>query len=93
MNWILLHKAGGYWTEQTVAGNHEESVFRRFGARKAIRHDREPGFMSNFFRVFNRIVRQRQRATMAYRPQANGTAEHMVEILTHSLKMYAADVN
>ncbi|KAG2822389.1 hypothetical protein PC112_g10969 [Phytophthora cactorum] len=33
--------------------------------------------MSGFFRAFNRIVGQKQRATMAYRPQANGTAERM----------------
>uniref|UniRef100_H3H4X9 Integrase catalytic domain-containing protein n=1 Tax=Phytophthora ramorum TaxID=164328 RepID=H3H4X9_PHYRM len=40
-----------------------------------------------------RIVGQRQRATMAYRPQANGTAERMVQTLTRALKMYVADVN
>ncbi|OWY95159.1 reverse transcriptase [Phytophthora megakarya] len=32
-----------------------------------IRHDREPGFMSDFFKSFNKILRQRQRASMAYR--------------------------
>jgi hypothetical protein len=30
---------------------------------------------------------------MAYRPQANGTAERMVQTLTRALKMYVADVN
>ena len=30
--------------------------------------------MPDFFRSFNRIIGQKQRATMAYRPQANGTA-------------------
>uniref|UniRef100_H3H9H5 Chromo domain-containing protein n=1 Tax=Phytophthora ramorum TaxID=164328 RepID=H3H9H5_PHYRM len=30
---------------------------------------------------------------MAYRPQANGTAERMVQTLTRSLKMYVSDVN
>ena len=30
---------------------------------------------------------------MAYRPQANGTAERMVQTLTRSLKIYVADVN
>ncbi|KAE9212037.1 hypothetical protein PF002_g18361 [Phytophthora fragariae] len=33
------------------------------------------------------------RATMAYRPQANGTAERMVQKLTRALKMYVSDVN
>ena len=30
---------------------------------------------------------------MAYRPQANRTAERMVQTLTRSLKMYITDVN
>ena len=38
------------------------------------------------------MVGQRQRATMAYRPQANGTAERMVQTLTRSIKMYVSDV-
>ncbi|OWZ13096.1 reverse transcriptase [Phytophthora megakarya] len=50
-----------------------------FGASEVIRHDREPGFMSDFFESFNKILGQRQRATMAYRPQANGSAEHWDE--------------
>ncbi|POM70633.1 Reverse transcriptase [Phytophthora palmivora] len=43
--------------------------------------------MSDFFRSFNKIVGQRQRATMAYRPQANGTTERMVGTLTRAVKM------
>ena len=42
-------------------------------------------------RAFNRIAGQKQRATMAYRPQANGTAELMVQTLTRSIKMYVTD--
>ena len=49
--------------------------------------------MSDFFRAYSQIVGQKQRATMAYRPQANGTAERMVQILTRALKMCVADVN
>ena len=30
---------------------------------------------------------------MAYRPQANGTAERVVHTLTRALKMYATEVN
>ena len=30
---------------------------------------------------------------MAYRHQANGTAERMVQTLTRALKMYVSDVN
>ncbi|CAH0479774.1 unnamed protein product [Peronospora belbahrii] len=39
-----------------------------------------------------RMVGQRQQATMAYRPQANETAEIMVQNLTRSIKMYVSDV-
>uniref|UniRef100_H3H9E8 Integrase catalytic domain-containing protein n=1 Tax=Phytophthora ramorum TaxID=164328 RepID=H3H9E8_PHYRM len=80
----VIAKASASRTAQTIAENYEECVFRRFGASEAIRHDREPGFMSDFFRAFNRIMGQRQRATMAYRPQANGTAERMVQTLTRA---------
>lgn len=89
----VIAKASSSRTAQTIAENYEECVFRRFGASEAIRHDREPGFMSDFFRAFNQIVGQKQRATMAYRPQANGTAERMVQTLTRALKMYVSDVN
>ena len=68
-------------------------MFRRFSASEVIRHDRDPGFMSDFFRAFNKIAGQKQRATMAYRPQANGTAERMVQTVTRSLKMYVTDVD
>ncbi|OWY92685.1 reverse transcriptase [Phytophthora megakarya] len=34
---------------------------------------------------------QRQRATLAYRPQANGAAERMVQTITRAIKMYIAD--
>ena len=49
--------------------------------------------MSNFFRAFNRIIGQKQRATMDYRPQANGTAERMVQTLTRAIKMYVKGEN
>jgi ribonuclease HI/transposase InsO family protein len=89
----VIAKASASRTAQTVAENYEECVFRRFGASETIRHDREPGFMSDFFHAFSRIVGQKQKATMAYRPQANGTAERMVQMLTRAVKMYVADVN
>ncbi|POM68487.1 Reverse transcriptase [Phytophthora palmivora] len=92
-NGYVIAKSSASRTAQTVAENYEECVFHRFGASEAIRHDREPGFMSGFFRSFNKIVGQRQRATMAYRPQANGTTERMVGTLTGAVKMYVEDVD
>jgi hypothetical protein len=89
----VIAKASSSRTAQTIAESYEECVFRRFGASEVIRHDREPGFMSDFFRAFNRIVGQRQSPTMAYRPQSNGSAERMVQTVTRSFKMYVADVD
>ncbi|OWZ05761.1 LOW QUALITY PROTEIN: reverse transcriptase [Phytophthora megakarya] len=87
----VIAKAGPSRETQAVE-NYEECAFRRFGASEVIRHDREPGFMSDFFRAFNRIVKMRQSSTMAYRPQRN-KAERTVQTLTRALKMYVADVN
>uniref|UniRef100_H3H639 RNA-directed DNA polymerase n=1 Tax=Phytophthora ramorum TaxID=164328 RepID=H3H639_PHYRM len=90
---FVIAKANSSRTAQTVAEAYEEAVFRRFGASEAIRHDREPGFMSDFFRAFNKLMGQRQRATLAYRPQANGAAERMVQTITRAIKMYITDVD
>ena len=89
----VIAKASPYRTAQTIDESHEDCVFRRFGTNEAIRHDREPGFMSEFFLAFNRIAGKKQRATMAYRTQANGTAERMVPKLTRALKMYVTDTD
>ncbi|KAE8980248.1 hypothetical protein PR002_g24183 [Phytophthora rubi] len=89
----VIAKASASRTAQTIAESYEECVFRRLGASEVIRHDREPGFMADFFRSFNKILGQRQRATMAYRPQANGTAERMVQTTTRALKMYVQELD
>ncbi|POM58035.1 LOW QUALITY PROTEIN: Reverse transcriptase [Phytophthora palmivora] len=46
-----------------------------------------------FSKAFNKILGQRQRATMAYRPQANGSAERMVQTTTRAIKMYVQDLD
>ncbi|OWY97885.1 reverse transcriptase, partial [Phytophthora megakarya] len=89
----VVAKASSSRTAQTVAESYEECVFRGFRASEIIRHDREPGVMSDFFRSFNKILGQRQRATMVYRPQANGIAERMVQPATGALKMYVHDLD
>ncbi|KAE9097725.1 hypothetical protein PF001_g10839 [Phytophthora fragariae] len=48
--------------------------------------------MSDFIKAFSKLMGQRQRATLAYRPQANGAAERMVQTVTRAIKMYIADV-
>jgi len=95
--WVCLHtgfficKATSSRTAQAIAEAYEEAVFRRFGASEVIRHDREPGFMSEVFKCFNKMMKQKQRATLAYRPQANGRAERMVQDITRAIKMYVED--
>ncbi|POM76019.1 Reverse transcriptase [Phytophthora palmivora] len=59
----VIAKASSSRTAQTVAESYEECVFRRFGTSEAIRHDREPGFMSDFFRAFNKILERMVQTT------------------------------
>ncbi|POM62539.1 LOW QUALITY PROTEIN: reverse transcriptase [Phytophthora palmivora] len=89
----VIAKVSSSRTAQTVAESYEEFIFRRFGASEAIRHVREPEIMSDFFRTFNKILGQRQRVTMAYRPQANGSAKRMVQTTTRAIKMYVQDLD
>ncbi|OWY90952.1 reverse transcriptase, partial [Phytophthora megakarya] len=89
----VIAKASASRSAQTIAETYKEWVFRRFGASEVIRHDRDPGFMSDLFKSFNKILGQRQRATMAYHPQANGSAERIVQTTTRALKMYVKDLD
>jgi hypothetical protein len=59
-------------TAQDVADAYEERVFQRFGASSLLRHDKDPRFVSEVFTRFRDLLGSRQRATLAYRPQANG---------------------
>ena len=85
-SWYVVAKTSASRTAQTIAENYEECVFRRFGASESFRYDREPGFVSNFFCPFNRIVGQTHQTTLSYRPQVNGTAERMVQTITRAIK-------
>ncbi|OWZ06572.1 reverse transcriptase [Phytophthora megakarya] len=59
----VIAKVSASRSAQTIAETYKECVFRRFGASEVIRHDWEPGFMSNFFKSIVKIMGQRQRAT------------------------------
>ena len=74
-----------------AASAYEEVVFRRFGASSVIRHDRDPAFMSEMFAHFALMMGSQQRATLAYRPQANGQQERSVQTVTRSIKAYVED--
>ena len=78
-------------TAVDCALKYEEAVYDRFGACKILRHDRDPRFMSEFFKNFNASIGQKQRATLSYRPQANGTSERNIQSITRILKMFCMD--
>ncbi|OWY95325.1 reverse transcriptase [Phytophthora megakarya] len=59
-------------SESSPSCRREECVYRRFGAPSLIRHDRDPRFMSEVFQSFTEMMQSRSRATLSYRPQANG---------------------
>ncbi|OWZ22836.1 reverse transcriptase [Phytophthora megakarya] len=80
----VIAKASVSRTAQAVAESYEECVFHRFGASEVIRHDCEPGFMSDFFRAFTK-------SWISF--NANGSAERMVQTTTRALKMYAQDLD
>ncbi|KAH9110369.1 hypothetical protein AeMF1_014787, partial [Aphanomyces euteiches] len=48
---FIMTKATPNRTAHTVALAFEEVVFRRFGACRELRHDRDPSFMSNVFQA------------------------------------------
>jgi hypothetical protein len=79
------------WTAEDVAKAYNEAVFQRFGASSIIRHDREPAFMSKVFTAFRQMLGSEQRATLAYRPQANGQQERAVQTVMQTIRAYVAD--
>ncbi|KAG3175318.1 hypothetical protein PC128_g17816 [Phytophthora cactorum] len=76
----------------SVAQVFEECVYRRFGAPSLIRHDRDPRFMSEVFQAFTEMIQSRSRATLSYRPQANGQQERLVKSVMTSVRVYAEDL-
>ncbi|OWY92787.1 reverse transcriptase, partial [Phytophthora megakarya] len=78
---------------QDVAEAYEECVFRRFGASSMIRHDQDPRFMSKVFARFRDLLKSKQRATLGYRPQANGQQERSVQTVMRSVRAYVAEVD
>ena len=90
---LIISVAMRSTTAMDVAEAYLNNVFRRYGASEVIRHDRDPRFMSKVFKAFNRMMRQQQRATLAYRPQANGQQERYVQIIVRAIRVYIEDVD
>ncbi|GMG17568.1 unnamed protein product [Phytophthora fragariaefolia] len=68
-----------------------EIYVRRFGATPLVRHDRDPRFMSEVFQACAQMMQSRSRATLNYRPQANGQQERSVKTVMPSVRMCAKD--
>jgi phage-related protein len=58
-----------------------------------IRHDQDPRFMSEVFTRFRELLGSRQRATLAYCPQANGQQKRSVQTAMRSVKAYVAEAD
>ncbi|GMF32099.1 unnamed protein product [Phytophthora fragariaefolia] len=86
-----LAKAMSDTSALCVAQAFEECVYRRFGPPSLVRHDRDPRFMSEVFHAFAEMMQYRSRATLIYRPQANGQLERSVKTVMQSVRVYAED--
>ncbi|GMF33952.1 unnamed protein product [Phytophthora fragariaefolia] len=78
---------------QDVAEVYEECILRRFGASSMVRHDQDPRFMSEVFTRFRELLGSKQRATFAYRPQANGQQERSVQTVVRSIRAYITEAD
>ncbi|POM61408.1 reverse transcriptase [Phytophthora palmivora] len=71
----------------------QDAFSGRFGASSVLRHDQDPRFMSEVFTRFRELLGSKQRATLAYRPQANGQQERSVQTVVHSIRAYIAEAD
>ncbi|KAH9102661.1 hypothetical protein AeMF1_020789 [Aphanomyces euteiches] len=87
----LMVKALPNKSADSVAKAFEEVVFRRFGAPTQVRHDNDPAFMGEIFQSFSKMLGQKSMATFAYRPQANGQTEIIIQTLTRAVRIFSRD--
>ena len=87
---FFISKATSNTGALEAAKAFEENIFRRFGAPSLIRHDRDPRFISEF-QAFAKMVQAKSRATLSYRPQANGQQERSVKTMIQTIHVYLED--
>ncbi|KAJ0391381.1 hypothetical protein P43SY_011260 [Pythium insidiosum] len=85
---FVLAKAMQDTSALAVAQAYDSTVFQGFGASSVVRHDRDPRFMSEVFAQFRMMIGAKQRATLAYRPQANGQQERSVQTVIRCARAY-----
>ena len=69
-------------------GAFKEYIFRCFGAPNLIRHYRDSRFMSKVCQTYAKMMGSKSKATMCYRPQANGQQERSVKTMIHTVRVY-----
>ena len=69
---FVIVKAMNDTSALEVAKAFEENMFRHFSSFSLIRHDRDPILMSEVFQTLVEMMQAKSRATLSYRPQANG---------------------
>ncbi|GMF45402.1 unnamed protein product [Phytophthora fragariaefolia] len=87
----VVAKAMSSTKAQDVADVFEEYVFRRFGAPTMIQHDRDSRLTSETFKAFAKLIQATSRATLSYRPQANGQLERSVKSIVQTVNVYVED--
>ncbi|GMF18416.1 unnamed protein product [Phytophthora fragariaefolia] len=88
---FVMAKAMSNTSALCVAQAFEECVYSRFGAPSLVRHDRDPRFMSEIFQVFAEMMQSRSRATLSYRPQANGQQERLVKPVMQPVRVHHSE--
>ena len=74
-----------------VAKAFEVNIIRPFGAPSLTRHDRDLRFIGEVFQTFAETMRSKSRATLSYRPQANGQQERSVKTMIQTVSVYVED--
>ena len=86
---FVLAKAMNDTSALNVAKAFGKFIFRHFGAPSLICHDRDPKFMTEVFKTFAERMQAKSRATLSYRPQANGQQERSVKTMIQTMRVYA----
>lgn len=79
----------GTATAPQIADLFLKSVFRRFGLPHCMVSDRDPKFVSMFWKSLFALLHTRLCFSSAYHPQSDGATERMNKSLEHILRCYA----
>ena len=78
---------------ETCALSYMRTIISKVGASKVLRIDRDRRWLSAFFQALCKQLGQRQRATLAYRPQGNAQNERVHPVIYGALKMFCEEID